>query len=160
MLRTAGTLAVPSGVRRKSWMAFGVLTPQTIQDPCGKQCRTDGHDAHASKSREAALNTVGYVLSRDGALTGRDLEVMTHGEPPWKLADAARRQRDRAAIRPEWMLEYFRTDGAPDDGVDDVPLDSDAVSRWLRDLAAADDGAPGTPDTADSLRTWATDRVM
>jgi hypothetical protein len=95
----------------------------------------------------------GHYLAAFG---GRDLEVMTHGEPPWKLADAARRQRDRAVIRPEWMLEYFRTDGAPDDGVDDVPLDSDAVSRWLRDLAAADDGAPGVPDTADSLRAWAT----
>ena len=40
---------------------------------------------------EAALNTVGYVVSRYGALTGRDLEVMSHGERPWTLANANRR---------------------------------------------------------------------
>lgn len=102
---------------------------------------------------EAALNTVGYVVSRYGALTGRDLEVMTHGEPPWQLANASRRPRERAPIRPEWMLDYFRTDGAPDDGIDDVPLDSAAVSEWLR---GSDGGADGAVDDLDDLRSWAT----
>ena len=32
---------------------------------------------------EAVLNTVGYVVSRYGALTGRDLERLTHSEDPW-----------------------------------------------------------------------------
>ena len=104
---------------------------------------------------EAALNTVGYVVSRYGRLTGRDLEVMTHGEPPWRLADAARRPRDRALIRPEWMLDYFRADGAPDDGADDVPLDSAAVSGWLREAAAHDNGTDGPEDSLDELRAWA-----
>src|SRR5437773_7443863 len=33
---------------------------------------------------EAQLNTVGYVVSRYGALTGRELEILTHGETPWQ----------------------------------------------------------------------------
>lgn len=112
-----------------------------------------------SELDEASLNTLGYVLSRYGALTGRDLEVMTHGEPPWLLANAARRPRDRTLIRPEWMVEYFRSDGAADDGleggVDDVPLDSAAVSAWLRECAAQDDGSPYAADSLEALRAWA-----
>jgi len=104
---------------------------------------------------EAALNTIGYVVSRYGTLTGRDLEVMTHGEPPWRLANAARRPRDRALIQLEWILDYFRTDGAPDDGVDDVPLDSAAVAAWLRDSAAHDAGVEGAEDSLAELRAWA-----
>jgi len=40
---------------------------------------------------EAQLNTVGYVLSRYGSLTGQDLEHLTLGEEPWQLADSGRR---------------------------------------------------------------------
>ena len=39
---------------------------------------------------EAELNTVGYVVSRYGGLTGRDLERLTHGERPWQRADGGR----------------------------------------------------------------------
>jgi hypothetical protein len=104
---------------------------------------------------EAALNTIGYVLSRYGALTGRDLEVMTHGEPPWQLADVTRRAGGRALIRTEWILDYFRTDGAPDDGVDEAPLDSVAVSAWLRESPVPGDpsGEPG--DSLADLHAWA-----
>jgi hypothetical protein len=105
---------------------------------------------------EAAMNTVGYVVSRYGALTGRDLEVMSHGERPWILANANRRPGDRAPIRPEWMIEYFRDDAADDDG-DEPPLDSDVVTARLRETAGI--GAPSTPDepadSLDALRSWA-----
>ncbi len=110
---------------------------------------------------EAALNTVGYVVSRYGTLTGSDLEVMTHGEPPWRRADATRRAHDRALIRTEWMRDYFRADGAPEDGVDDVPLDADAVSAWLRVTAgpvrqaAGGSDVDGIEDSPDDLRAWA-----
>src|SRR3954447_10269614 len=40
---------------------------------------------------EAELNTVGYVLSRYGRLSGRDLEVLSHGEDPWLQPDRHRR---------------------------------------------------------------------
>jgi uncharacterized phage-associated protein len=103
---------------------------------------------------EAALNTVGYVVSRYGALTGRDLEVMTHGERPWLLADAARRPGERAPIRLEWMVEYFRADGAADSESDDFPLDSAAVSAWLREAATGGDPADGSFDSLDDLRAW------
>ena len=36
------------------------------------------------------LNTIGYTLSRYGALTGEDLEVLSHNEDPWRTADEGR----------------------------------------------------------------------
>jgi uncharacterized phage-associated protein len=39
---------------------------------------------------EAELNTVGYVVNRYGALSGRDLEILTHHEDPWLRADLGR----------------------------------------------------------------------
>src|SRR5947207_3630527 len=33
---------------------------------------------------EGQLNTIGYVVSRYGALTGRDLENLAHTEAPWR----------------------------------------------------------------------------
>jgi hypothetical protein len=96
------------------------------------------------------------VLSRYGALNGRELETMTHGESPWRLANASRRPGDRAPVRQEWITEHFRTDGAPDDGLDDVPLDSDAVSLWLRESAESARDKKDTIDDVDRLRSWAT----
>src|SRR3954464_15797303 len=40
---------------------------------------------------EAELNTVGYVLSRYGRLSGRDLEILSHAEDPWQRAGRSRR---------------------------------------------------------------------
>jgi uncharacterized phage-associated protein len=102
---------------------------------------------------EAALNTVGYVLSRYGSSTGADLEHMTHSETPWRLADAARQPGDSALIRPEWMRDYFRTDGAPGADEDEVPLDSGAVSAVIRD--AASQPGSGHVDDLEDLRAWA-----
>ena len=39
---------------------------------------------------EAVLNTVGYVVSRCGALSGKDLEHLTHEEAPWLQANEHR----------------------------------------------------------------------
>jgi uncharacterized phage-associated protein len=49
----------------------------------------------------AALNTIGYVVSRYGALTGRDLEILSHGEQPWARA---RQHGQSAAIDPRKYL--------------------------------------------------------
>ncbi|MBV9160574.1 MAG: SocA family protein [Pseudonocardiales bacterium] len=81
---------------------------------------------------EAQLNTVGYVLSRYGALTGQDLENLTHSEEPWQLADSGRRPGESAHIKPEWIKQYFRTSGSADDEKDDVLLDSASVMQWLQ----------------------------
>lgn len=82
---------------------------------------------------EGQLNTIGYVLSRYGALTGADLENLSHGEPPWRLADRDRRSRQSVRIEREWMRDYFRGEGAADAGDEEITLDSAEVSRWLRD---------------------------
>lgn len=82
---------------------------------------------------EAQLNTVGYVISRYGGLTAKDLIKLTHAEDPWQLANQTRRPGDSVRIRHEWMRDYFRENSADDD---DVLLDSEAVTQWLLDAAA------------------------
>lgn len=64
---------------------------------------------------EAVLNTIGYVLSRYGRLTGRDLEHMTHAEDPWLRADQQRDPAGSELIRNEWILAYFRADREDED---------------------------------------------
>ncbi len=93
---------------------------------------------------EAELNTVGYVVSRYGTLTGKDLENLTHGETPWKTANLLRQPGARVTIQREWIREYFRTDGNPAAGEEAVPLDSEAVKEWLA-------GAQETPVEPDEL---------
>jgi uncharacterized phage-associated protein len=110
---------------------------------------------HPAPLDEAALNTVGYVASRYGALTGRDLEVMTHAEPPWRLAGAGMPARPRTTIRHEWMRDHFRAEGAPDDGVDGPPPDRAAVTAWLREGADRDATPDGPEDSPAALRAWA-----
>ncbi len=80
---------------------------------------------------EAELNTVGYVLSRYGGLSGHDLEILTHGETPWQTADKSRRPKGTVRIEREWMRDYFQASALVDNDDDDVRLDSAAVTRWL-----------------------------
>ncbi|MDQ3611637.1 MAG: Panacea domain-containing protein [Actinomycetota bacterium] len=83
---------------------------------------------------EAKLNTIGYVISRYGSLTGADLERLTHSEAPWRLADSRRHPGESARIESIWIRDYFRGDAARNDGDDaEVRLDADAVHEWLRD---------------------------
>ena len=80
---------------------------------------------------EAELNTVGYVLSRYGALTGMDLEHLTHSEPPWRLADAQRPPHASARIEIDSIRDYFIGDGSGSEADDDVTLDSAEIAEWL-----------------------------
>ncbi|MCK9921238.1 DUF4065 domain-containing protein [Frankia sp. AgPm24] len=100
---------------------------------------------------EAGLNTIGYVLSRYGTLTGWDLEVLSHGEPPWQVANQQRRPRESAPISLDLMREYFTTAGAPTDDDDEPVLDSSAVARWLQG-AAERRRAPEHVDDLEALR--------
>jgi uncharacterized phage-associated protein len=106
---------------------------------------------------EAQLNTVGYVVSRYGALTGQDLEHLTHSETPWQLANRARRPRESARIELEWIKEYFQTSGAADGDDDAAVLDSVTVTHWLQD-AALRRAEPARPDDPDELRARLTRR--
>lgn len=92
---------------------------------------------------EAALNTIGYVLSRYGALTGRDLQHLTHSEEPWRLADAGRQQGTSARIELSWIEQYFKT--VEDDRYEDLVFDVAAVGQWLQD-AGNQRAAPARPD--------------
>jgi uncharacterized phage-associated protein len=101
---------------------------------------------------EAELNTVGYVLSRYGALTGQDLENLTHSEPPWQTADSRRPAGQSVRIEQDWMRVYFRTGGAPGADQDDAPLDAAQIADWLSgaELRRTD---PARPDDPEELRS-------
>jgi hypothetical protein len=79
---------------------------------------------------EAQLNTVGYVVSRYGRLSGRDLKHLTHAEQPWQTAQRLRRPGGRVTIRPEWIRDYFTADASASTD-DEMPLDSEIVAEWL-----------------------------
>jgi uncharacterized phage-associated protein len=99
---------------------------------------------------EAQLNTIGYVLSRYGALTGQDLENLTHSEQPWQLADSGRRPGESARIKLEWIRRYFRTNGSAEDEEGEVLLDSASVTRWLQDAGKRREN-PARPDSPEEL---------
>ncbi len=80
---------------------------------------------------ESLLNTIGYVVSRYGALSGRDLENLTHSEAPWQRADTHRRPGESVRIELDWIKEYFRFAAADDEG-NEPALDSNALTAWLR----------------------------
>ena len=84
-------------------------------------------DIPSTSLGEAELNTVGYVLSRYGRLSGRDLEILSHAEDPWQRADRSRRPGGSARIEPEWLRAFF----AAADEDDEIPLDDEVVSEWL-----------------------------
>ena len=93
--------------------------------------KTDGAGQPADGALdEAQLNTVGYVVSRYGALTGLDLEHLTHAESPWQRADEDRTPGTSARIETAWIADYFlRADAGDDEG--EPVLDSDVVRAWL-----------------------------
>jgi uncharacterized phage-associated protein len=93
-----------------------------------KQNGVSGDSAHLG---EAELNTIGYVVSRYGALTGADLENLTHSEEPWRRADSTRRPGESVRIEHDWLASYFTTRGAAESDPEEAPLDSEDVTRWL-----------------------------
>jgi uncharacterized phage-associated protein len=110
----------------------------------------EGADLVGTSLGEAELNTIGYVVSRYGTLTGKDLEHLTHGETPWQTANRIRQPGGRVTIQREWIRDYFRTDGNPAAGEEVVPLDSEAVAKWLADAQDTPVG-PGEPDDSEKL---------
>lgn len=94
---------------------------------------------------EDVLNTVGYVLSRYGGLTGRDLENLTHQEDPWRNADIDRPPGGTAKITNPALIEYFRQRDEDDD------LSGSAIEEWLSE-AESWQARPARPDSLDRLR--------
>jgi uncharacterized phage-associated protein len=92
--------------------------------------RDRGLSDKSGRLDEGALNTIGYVISRYGRLTGRDLEHLTHAETPWLRANHDRRPGESSRIEAIWMKEYFAAEATSDDDPM-FDLDSGAVSDWL-----------------------------
>lgn len=98
----------------------------------------------------AQLNTISYVVSRYGRLTGSDLERLTHAEDPWQLANTGREPGGSVRMEPDTVRAFFMTYGGPDD---ELPWPSNedvaalAVGSALRRAAAA------VPDDLADLRS-------
>ncbi|GAA3727090.1 hypothetical protein GCM10022225_05420 [Plantactinospora mayteni] len=100
---------------------------------------------------EAELNTIGYVVSRYGRLSGNDLERLSHNEPPWQFANSSRLPGESVRMELDRLREYFVADGAGD-ADDDEPLVDAAEVRAL--LKGAEERRSSTPrlDDLESLR--------
>lgn len=107
-----------------------------------------GPSPSATELTESQLNTVGYVLSRYGKLTGRDLERLTHAEMPWRRANQSRLPGQSSRIEQDWLLHQFR-----DETDDDVEpsFDSAVITHWLTETAKEPAGQT-RPDTYDAIR--------
>ena len=108
-----------------------------------EQTPDDALDAAALD--EAGLSTVGYVVSRYGRLTGRDLEVLSRGELPWQDADRRRKLAGErsARISAATMIEYFSADE------DETALDPTGLDAMF---AGAAQQSRQSPDDLDQLR--------
>jgi hypothetical protein len=86
---------------------------------------------------------VGYVVSRYGRLSGRDVEILSHAEDPWQRAGRSRRPGESVRIELEWMRDYF----AAGDDDDEIAIDSEVVSQWLAGAGERSQrpAAPGDP---------------
>lgn len=96
---------------------------------------------------EAMLNTVGYVVSRYGNLTGGDLERLTHAEDPWRDANRNRPERGSVRMTNEDIQRFFRSSAA---GPEDAGLDAVELAAWLR--RASPDQPTRSVDTVESIR--------
>jgi uncharacterized phage-associated protein len=107
-----------------------------------------GRDDEPANLSEAELNTIGYVLSRYGMLSGRDLEFLTHSETPWAMANAARDPGQSVKIPIEAIAQYFRDHGDEDDDSSEQPLDVGTIESWLKgaERRRGDTLRPDTPD--------------
>jgi uncharacterized phage-associated protein len=87
-------------------------------------------EAMPPKLGEAELNTVGYVLSRYGRLSGQDLEDLSHSQAPWRDANARRLPGGSVRIEPDAIRDFFAAAEDADDE-DGIRLDSDEVRAWM-----------------------------
>ncbi|MCW2525485.1 MAG: hypothetical protein JWM76_345 [Pseudonocardiales bacterium] len=82
---------------------------------------------------EAELNTVGYVLSRYGTMTGADLEALTHHERPWMFSDQRRQLTGNQLMDVEEIqafIDRVQQEDDEDDEHDYVPP-ANLVQEWL-----------------------------
>jgi uncharacterized phage-associated protein len=100
---------------------------------------------------EAELNTIGYVISRYGALTGLDLEHLTHAEDPWQLANRERPRGGSVRIERESMRDYFRS-AASDHEEGEVWFTKEAIGRLVAGADERRQAAGLGPDTREAIQ--------
>jgi hypothetical protein len=101
---------------------------------------------------EAALNTIGYVLSRYGTLSAGDLIRLTHGEDPWQAADGMRKVTGEKSVKiePDWIKKCFQDKEAEDDEEERPQVDQAALDEWLAEAQAQRD-RPRQRDSREEL---------
>ncbi len=120
------------------------------------QERQNGATAEGATLSEKALNTIGYVVSRYGALSGTDLENLTHSETPWSEANIGRRPGTPARITVESIAAYFRSTSAGDGDDESTPApDDETMARWLSTSHPTRPYQGHRDDPADLLRRMA-----
>jgi uncharacterized phage-associated protein len=82
---------------------------------------------------EAGLNTVGYVLSRYGALSGNELERLTHSEPPWQEANRSRQPGASSRIGLDVVQRFFEDEARRDEDPGPEPAVVRALLLGARD---------------------------
>lgn len=108
-----------------------------------------GPDMLAVDPDEAAVNTLPYVISRYGGLTGGDLEILSHGQEPWLSADEERKSGGSGVIEHTAMAAYFTRS----DLDEETPWpDEEAIAGSLVG-AAERQAAPACVDDVDRLRS-------
>lgn len=110
---------------------------------------------------EAALNTIGYVVSRYGRLSGQDLVNLTHSQTPWLDADAERQRRGArsALIANEALSAYFSdpVDRGPDAADSEPQVGGAELEKFLQEARTREGIAPKLDDFA-RLRALAASR--
>lgn len=119
----------------------------------GRPWKTEKAEGQASAAPERLderqLNTVGYVVSHYGALSGAELERLTHTETPWIEANRRRRPGSSARISVDAIRDYFAAQGTDDDT---IQLDADELGRWLEQVRPYDPSADVVTDDRERLR--------
>ena len=117
-----------------------------------KAVKDDPPRGQPDRLGEAELNTIGYVLSRYGRLSARELEHLTHGEAPWLRADADRSPGGSVGIALEWIRDYFRAEEANEE---DGPIVTADMMRRFIEGAERRLAEPAETDSVERLRARA-----
>jgi uncharacterized phage-associated protein len=124
---------------------MGPVVAELWRDEDRGEPRPEPHDLG-----EAELNTVGYVASQYGRLTGSQLERLTHTEQPWQAGDARRKVGDSDRVELEWIRRHFLAEAAVTEE-DSEGLDPSAISALLSGTQVP--VGPGRPDDVGALLT-------
>jgi uncharacterized phage-associated protein len=103
---------------------------------------------------ERVLNTIGYVISRYGEMSGTELMHLTHSETPWIRANAHRLPMRRSSkIKTEWIRDYH-VDANVAEQEDQPQFDPNEVEKHLK-MVADQASRSAQPDSLDLIRAWA-----